>query len=356
MIEAFTVATIAVFLAFLNRREKKHSRFLFLAFVLLTAFLSLGYYWGNDVAKYEERFEYYSNSGIALFDFSQYGFIALKELGFVFINLLCKPIGFWGMRAVLFILENAILYYFIVKHVDRKWYWLAVFVYVFNPNFWVLSSSMMRQWLAICIVVLATDFLLRNKKIAFVLLVLLASTVHITALICLGFLPLYAIQRKPSKNTIGLFLIVLLLYYLLSPIFIDSLATFLVEEDFYMGYTSQKGTVGITGIGRMVIYFALLYTAVGSEQKDKFLNYVVLLYGFVLPLLSFGELSSRLGFYFLIFTIAVYPLFMNNPKVKSVPKTVVVSIVCAYLLYLFNWFFHSPTYQSAFGNYTMISF
>lgn len=140
---------------------------MFLAFVLLTAFLSLGYYWGNDVAKYEERFEYYSNSGIALFDFSQYGFIALKEFGFVFINLLCKPIGFWGMRAVLFILENAILYYFIVKHVDRKWYWLAVFIYVFNPNFWVLSSSMMRQWLAICIVVLATDFLSRNKENCF---------------------------------------------------------------------------------------------------------------------------------------------------------------------------------------------
>ena len=173
MIQAFLVATLAVFLAFLGGREKKHSFFLFLAFVVLTAFLSLGYYWGNDVAKYEERFEFYRDSGISLFEFSQYGILALKELGFVFINLLCKPLGFWGMRALLFIVENAIIYYFIVNHVNRKWYWLAVFIYVFNPSFWVLSSSMMRQWLAICIIVQAVDSLLRNKKLLFVLLVLM---------------------------------------------------------------------------------------------------------------------------------------------------------------------------------------
>ena len=123
-----------------------------------------------------------------------------------------------------------------------------------------------------------------------------------------------------------------------------------------MGYTSQKGSVGITGIGRMVIYLAFLYSANKWDLKDKLLNWIVLLYGFMLPLLSFGELSSRLGFYFLIFTMAVYPSFMNNPKIKSVLKTMVVGVVCAYLLYLFNWFFHSPTYQSAFGNYTMITF
>lgn len=354
MISALITAIIAIFLAFLSRNEKKHSYFLLLSFAVLTAFLSLGYYWGNDVAKYEERFEYYSNSGIALFDFSQYGFLSLKELGFVFINLLCKPIGFWGMRAVLFVIENAILCYFIIKHVDRKWYWLAVFVYVFNPNFWVLSSSMMRQWLAICIVVLAVDFLLRNRKVAFVLLVLLASTVHITALICLVFLTLSLIQKNATKNSISIFLVFLFFYYVFSPFFIDSLAGFLTEEDFYMGYTSQKGSVGITGIGRMVIYIGLLYTAIKSKSQDRLLNWIVLLYGFMLPLLSFGELSSRLGFYFIIFTIAIYPSFLNNPNVKAVPKTIVVGLVCAYLLYLFNWFFHSPTYNSSFWNYNTI--
>ena len=356
MIPAFFTALVAVFLAFLSRNEKKHSYFLLLAFVVLTTFLSLGYYWGNDVAKYEERFEYYSNSGIALFDFSQYGFIALKELGFVFINLLCKPIGFWGMRAVLFIIENAILYYFIVRHVDRKWYWLAVFVYVFNPNFWALSSSMMRQWLAICIVVLSVDFLLRKKNVAFVLLVLLASTVHITALICLVFLPLSLIQKKATQKTIPLFLLFLFFYYIFSPYFIDSLASFLTEEDLYMGYTSQEGSVGITGIGRMAIYIGLLYTAIKSNSKEQLLNWIVLLYGFILPLLSFGELSSRLGFYFTIFTIAIYPLFLNNSKVKQVTKTMIVGIVCAYLLYLFNWFFHSPTYFSSYWNYVPLTF
>lgn len=354
MIPAFFTALVAVFLAFLSRNEKKHSYLLLLAFVVLTTFLSLGYYWGNDVGRYEERFEYYNNSGIALFDFSQYGLLALKEMGYVFINILCRPLGFWGMRALLFVVENAIIFYFIVKHVDRKWYWLAVFVYVYNPNFWVLSSSMMRQWLAICIIVLSVDFLLRRKYLTFSLLVVLASTIHVSSFVCMVFLPIAMFNKGTSRNSIATFFVVLLSYYILSPFFISYLADFLTEEDFYMGYTSRQGSVGIAAVGHMLIYIYLFYVSVRTKQNDILLNRIVLLYGFVLPLLSFGELSARIGFYFTIFTIAVYPMFMNNKAGNPLLKRTVVFVACAYLLYLYYIFFNGQTYHEAYWNYRML--
>lgn len=356
MIQAFLVAFLAVFLAYLSGKEKEHSFFLMLAFAVLTIFLSLGYYWGNDVPTYEERFERYTNSGIALFDFGNYGFLALKELGYVFINILCKPLGFWGMRAILFLIENSIICYFILRHVDRKWYWLATFIYAFNPCFWVLSSSMMRQWLAICIIVLAVDFLLRRKSIVFFLLVLFASTIHITAFVGLVFLPLSYVLKNSNKNTIIIYLIALFLYFVLSPVFISTLADILKEEDMFMGYTSNQGGIGITAVGRMTIYLILLYASLKFNLKDKLLNWIVLLYGFVLPLLSFGELSSRIGFYFTIFTISTYPSYMAIPVQNKNVRTILIGVVCAYLLYSFYLFFTGQTYSAAYYHYRTIPF
>ena len=351
MTEAIITAVIAVFLAFLGGREKHHSFFLLLSFVLLTIFLSLGYYWGNDVENYERWYEGFESSRVSWWDFSQYDSFTQKEYGYICINMLCKPLGFWGMRALLFTIENAIIYNFIKKYVDKKWYWLAVFIYVFNPNYWVLSSSMMRQWLAMCVVLLGVDFLLRNKYIMFTLLVVLATSFHLSSIICLILLPLSFFQRKATKSTIVVFFLLLGLYYLLSPFFIDYIALYLKSEELYMGYTSTHGSFGITSVLLMIVYSIVLYTAVNTKQKYSLLSWIVMLYGLVLPLLSFGELSSRLAYYFTICTIGSFPLFLSNIKVKKTLRIWVVGLICVLYLYQFYSFFQSPTWIKSYGTY-----
>lgn len=351
MIPALVTAIIAVFLAYLDGRVKYHSYYLLFAFILLTVFLSLGYYWGSDVENYELWYKNFESSSFLWWDFSQYDIITNKEPGFVCINLLCKPIGYWGMRAVLFVIENTIIYSFIKKHVDKKWYWLAVFVYVFNPNYWVLSSSMMRQWLAMCVVLLGVIFLLRNQYIMFTLLVVLATSFHLTAIICLIILPLSFFQRKATKITIIVFFILLGLYYFLSPLFKDYIALYLKTEDLYMYSTQNKGSFGITSILLMTIYTIVLYYAVKTKQKNSILCWIVMLYGLVLPLLSLGELSSRLSYYFTICTIVTFPLFMGNTLIDKKVRMGVIGTVCLLYFYHFYIFFHGPTWSQSYGTY-----
>lgn len=354
MINAFITALFAVFLAYLSRREKNHSYFLLLAFVLLTSFLSLGYYWGNDVPTYEEWFESIANSGVPWWDFSSYNTFYLHDYGFALFYLICKPLGFWGMRAVAFIIENAIIYRFIVKHVDRQYYWLAVFVYVFNPFFWALGSSMMRQWMAMCIVLYGADFLLEKKYIKYVVCVLIAASIHVSSMICLLLVPLSFLQQKPTKNRIVLFISVIVLYWLLSPYFIDYVELFLKAEEMYLDYTDYHGSFGISNIGQLIIYTWLLFLSVKSKQKDGLFNWIVMLNALILPLLSFGELSSRLGLYFSLFTIGVYPLFMANAHIQKTQKVIIISLVCSYLIYSFFVFFTSATYNKYFGTYNTL--
>lgn len=354
MKEAFFTAFIAVLIAYVGSKGKRPSFSLLLSFIILTTFLSLGYYWGNDVQTYEDWYQGFVSSGVAWWDFSNYDSFTQHDYGFILLNLLCKPFGFWGMRAILFVFENAIIYNFVKRHVDKKYYWLAVFIYVFNPYFWVLGSSMTRQWLAMCIVLFGTDYLLREKYLYYILFVILASSVHITALICLLFIPLCVLHKNPSTNKVVLFIILIVFYWILSPVFIDYVELYLKTEEMFLSYTDIHGTVGVSSIGRLLIYTLLLFYSVKSKQRDNLFNWIIMLYCLVLPLLYLGELSSRLSLYFTLFTIAIYPLFMNNPKLPRKRKTIIVAIVCSYLVYNFVVFFQSPTYFKYFGVYRTI--
>lgn len=352
MISAFFTALFAVFFAFIGRKEQNHSYYLLTSFIILTTFLSLGYYWGNDVVTYEIWYDSFVESGISWWDFSQYESFTQKEYGFICINLLLKPFGFWGMRAVLFILENLIVYWFIKTHVNRKWYWLAVFIYVFNPNFWVLSSSMMRQWLAICIALLSVTCLERRKFIPYILLTLIAFSIHFSALITLVFLPLSFLQKKNSKSSFAILVGCLIVFWILSPLFIDYVVLFLRTEDFYhLGYMDTHGGVGITSVIFLLINTFVLYCSVKYKQHNNLACWIVILAALVMPLVAYGELISRIGFYFSVFTIAAYPLFMENTKVDWQYKNAVLSIIVLYNLYMFFLFFNSPIWIKSFGTY-----
>jgi hypothetical protein len=354
MIEALIVALIAVILAYLSGREKKHSYLLLTAFAILTTFLSLGYYWGNDVAMYEKWFEGFENSGISWWNFSQYDSFAQKEYGFVCINLLLKPFGFWGMRAILFIVENAIVYWFIKSHVNKKWHWLAVFIYVFNPNFWVLSSSMMRQWLAMCVILLSIMCLEKGKIFRYLLLVLLAFSIHFSAVVGLVFLPLSFLQKKNSMRSFVILIACLIVFWVLSPFFIDYVVLFLKAEDFYLTYMDTHGGIGITSIVFFIINTFILYSSVKTKQHNNLACWIVVLHALVMPLLTYGELISRIGLYFTIFSMVSFPLFMDNPRIDKAIKSTLMSVVVMYYIYAFFFFFNSPTWVRAYGTYQTV--
>lgn len=352
MFAAFITAITAVFFAYKGGREKTHSYFLSFSFILLTAFLSLGYYWGNDVANYERWYNGFVNSGISWWEFSRYYSFTQKEYGFVLINLLLKPLGFWGMRAVLFVIENAIVYSYIKTHVNKKWYWLAVFVYVFNPNFWVLSSSMMRQWLAMCVVLLSVMSFEKGRIIRCVLLLIVAFSIHFSAIAALAILPLSILQKQNSRQSLFILIACLLGFWLLSPIFVDYVALFLRTGDFYqLGYMDTHGGIGITSIAFTLINYFILYCSVKAKQQKNLACWIVMLSALVMPLVSYGELMSRIGFFFSVFSLAAFPLFMDNPRVDKATKSILITVVVLYDFYAFFLFFHSSTWIKSFGTY-----
>lgn len=186
---------IAVLLSYLVR-YKYFKLGLELSFFVLIVFMGIRYDWGNDYPSYLNMF--YKNTLTNAF--SKDYFIDIftdenSEFGWKILNMLFKPFGFFTMVFVLTFFEYYVLYKAIKRYVSPKWYWLAVFLFVFNSGFMLTGCSMMRQYLSMTIVVMAIKYIINGNGWKYSTCIFLASTIHTSALI---MLPFYFIRLLPN--------------------------------------------------------------------------------------------------------------------------------------------------------------
>lgn len=361
MIEAIIISMLAVFLAWLNGS----SRFKYgleCAFILVTAFLCIGYEWGNDVPTYEAWFEDFSSTSLSYSLIM--GYTGRVEPGWIILNSICGGIGFYGMRAVLFVFENFVIYRLIKSKVPTSYYWLAMFIYCFNPYFMVLGSSMMRQWLAMCIVVVAVWLLSNNKFLLSLSMLFFAFTIHRSSIISLPIIAVYYLNKKGWLNNINfksLFWIIplyLIYVFSFSDLFGGLIYNMLEGElSSYTGYTDRSTThlFGPSNLILMVLYVYMLL-CMRKEDINYRLYYLVLcLYLFTIPFQLFSDLASRMSLYFTIFSIMAIPLFLSKSDISNAKKNVIAIYIVLFYFYQTYLFFSSPVYLP-FINYKMITF
>lgn len=160
MIETIVIGLICVCLAYLGRYRRLSWGF-GAAMTILFVFLAIRYEWGNDYRQYIDKFIVYNS--IDEFNYSDPN--ERWEVGWIFLYRIFKPFGFFSLVIVLTAFEISVYYWFIKKYIPKEWYWFAVFIYVFNPNFMLTQSSMMRQTLAMCIVLLSIPYIYKKKVI-----------------------------------------------------------------------------------------------------------------------------------------------------------------------------------------------
>lgn len=358
MTEALVVAIIAIFFSYIARYER-FSKFLGYAFILITVFLSIAYGWGNDYDEYLNEFNsLYSSKlkGIGdLFDITVRG---KSEVGWTLLNFLCQPIGFLGLRFVVFSFTNTVLFFFIKKYVTPQWYWLAMEIYVFNVNFMVLSSSMMRQWLAMCICVLAFMVEVKEskklKKILPILLLIFAASIHTSALVLLPFISLryFELNFKPI-HVFLIFIVALIWMNSFQYIYIYFLSFF----DFYQGYDvgSIGSGLGIIKFSRYVFYAAILFCFNQFDLRHRTYLFLTISTVLFIPMMEMSYMTARLIYYFLLFSTAAYPIVLEKVKWPVFVKIVVLFVVF-YLQYVEWRAFWNPkgVFFQYYNDYTTI--
>ena len=190
------------------------------------------------------------------------------------------------------------------------------------------TLSMMRQFMAMCILMYSLDFIIERKWIKFVLIVLLASLFHTSAILFLAVLPIS--YMKIRESTIFYFFIAAIFGYFL---FSDILAYFFSTTIFssYEHYSEGKYFEGDTRLASVVnlilslIFLQIAIVAYNRTTKSWRVSIegkkykLLLLLQFVTVVINVMclkvNLLDRLAFYYSIFSIILIPnAIMLLPK------------------------------------------
>ncbi|MDQ0922310.1 hypothetical protein QF038_000818 [Pseudarthrobacter sp. W1I19] len=201
-----------------------------------------------------------------LFELIQQGRVEGQEIGYVLLN---KAVGlatddYQGIFVVTSFVTIALFYRFFLRMSINPA--LSVFIYVFG-GFYLEDFNLVKQALAIAILVNTFEFALRNKHFAFVLATLLAASFHSSAFVWFAVWPLMWIRvSRAARIAIALTMIAVILA-------VPQIVSMLVEQfapNYGWYFDSNYGsTRSIQPAVVMVAVAAFVFTLVKVGKAER---------------------------------------------------------------------------------------
>lgn len=337
----------------------KNNTGLKLAFGIITFIAAIHYNYGNDYMQYYIVYKQTVSSSIKFSNIIQE-----KELGWQLLSHFFSYIGgFFMMVAVLNIIQNICYYYFIKNNVDRKWWVLAVFIYLFNTNLYIINFSMMRQGLIVAIFVGMWP-LIKSRKWWLALLVLLLSyTIHSSALFLLPFVFWGFIPVKYNKLIVFVIGILFFGFFLKSDLINTIFERLLLIEDFeyyaltYNDFGSQQTyRLGfLIGCIPLVVALVFLWKRNSLKYSENWFLLVALscIGSLITPFGDILPIVNRIIYYFTAYRVVAIPIsyqYIGNSKIRYVCLFLFIVLT----LYAYYSFLSDPIYIPYFSTYHTI--
>lgn len=309
---------ISLFFAYLymknSKYENKKSRFLIFTILCSLPFFiisAIRYDVGTDyLYRYVPEF-YKLTNGIEVWNY---------EFGFTLLNKIIICLG--GNYEWLFIITSAIIIfpfmYIVLKMSKNPVLSIALF---FLCGYFFQSLNILREYMAIILVLCSYPYLLDRKYIKWLFLIFLAFSFHYVSIVAL-IMPFFVnknILNLRITTILSIFIIVFkkiiqnIIYYLLG----------FTKFSVYIGSIFDTSEIKETLIViNIIIYIAMLYCYHKKRQYDNIsyednfflsmqaLSIITLIAGFV----SF--LFFRIAFYFTIFQVISIPKYFEDLKIK----------------------------------------
>ena len=205
-------------------------------------------------------------------------------------------------------------------------------------GYYEFSLTGLRQTISIAILVFSFYFLKERRPVPFVLMVILASLYHQTALVFLLIYP-FANVKIGKYHIIAAMVAFVVLYA-----FRAQLLTILsdtLQEERYQGYTSgEANTLTMSGFVIQMIIFVynlFYYKKVIKKNKKVIILYNLAFVGLMFQLYaSFIAEMFRISMYFSVFNIVLVPLTTMEEENKNIRMLITFGLILILLLYTFK--------------------
>ena len=316
-----------------------------IGFILITTLGVIHYDYGNDYMAYYDLFKKFNNYPFNLEKILNKDFF--DDSGWV---ILCYFFGIFGgffmMVAVLNVIQNIIVYRFIKKNIEKQWWVMAMFIYLFATNLYLMNFSMMRQGFVVCVFLGMWKYIRQRKWWWPLLILYLCSYIHASAII---LLPFAFWGYLPVKNGKILTIIYIALYVIFwaKREFINEIYYLIAGsseslENYSITYENRTNTAtySIGFIFNLVPFILSLYYIYNS--KDCYKKKIVLLATanfLIVPFTQITPLIGRLGTYFAIYKLAAIPIVLGFIQKKEI-KMVCIALYILMTVYDYWLFFN----------------
>lgn len=351
------VVSIIAFILTLLESKMRLRGGMAIGFILITFVSAIRYNYGNDYMGYFETFEQYNIFDIS--DLLKFGDTGI-DVGWLILCKIFEPLGFFVLVAFLSILMNGIYYRFIRENLQREDYWLAMFVYLFTFDFYVLQLSMLRQGLVIALFILSYSYLKKGKLLIPILLTLLSISFHKTAIIILPFILLSKLNFVKSGRIIGLTMLVCFIVFFFSSSIVKNLFGNLLALNIFAiydnKYAMEEGTkLGIRALLEFIPFIlAVFYLCSAKTAKGpRYMVFLSSVSAIIYPFTIIISLVGRLSLYFSIFTIATVPVTYKLISNKII-RYILLLLFIAITIYVYFDRFTNSVYTDSFREFKTI--
>lgn len=263
------------------------------------------------------------------------------EIGWL---LLTKTISLFTNSLQVYLIIIAVIQFIPIAYIIGKYssnVVLSYFVFI-CLGFYIDFFSGLRQMTAVALAILAFDHIFKKQYIKFIVIVLLASGIHTSAIMFLLVWPLSKVRLSFLSSFIcfGVMVVLMPFYH---TIISDTLA--LLFESRYKGYLDSMDSA-ITMFIVYAVFLLLSFVNKNDSRKLRLLRIIVLIGVGGQSLGVIGDNAiTRVGFYFNVFLMLLLPEIVTCFKQKTTRDAIIV--VSVVLLCLF--FVLTTNSQSSYG-------
>lgn len=292
---------------------------------VLTAFRSENI--GNDTKAYIDYFRIFSISGID-------NDVRL-EFGYQLLNIF---IGYISKNPHIFLIIISTLFYILVGlYLFRYATNILVSLVLFYCCCFSIFMNILRQGLAMILVMYSFQYLKKGKNMLGFILIVLASFFHKSALVCLLFFMEKYIQITMKKAVFIFLTSIAVVYFKILDILIITI--FPTYVHYFDGKYALSGWIAVSYelIRNLVFCFLVLRACerdiYGDRKKDNLVlfNFILLV---VLCIFGYSvNLFTRAGEYFLLIGISEFPNILYEKKLPNIK--IWLMCICSFMLVMF---------------------
>ena len=255
-----------------------------------------------------------------------------------FFDLFAKLISLTGVNYQIWVAIIAGLFCYSVTKLIRNYSnepYIS-FIALISLGYFYFSLTGLRQTIALSFIILSYKYLRERRKFSFILLVLIGSLFHSSAIIFLIAYPL-ASMKVGWKHIVGVTIALILAYFFRGSVI--TLLSFFIKSGNYENYLSREVTLTISGF---IIQFAIyLFCIFFKEDILKSDNSNLSLYNLLFLGIVFQVFAAviaeffRVSMYFSIFGIILIPKAIASIKDKNILAITYLLVFLALVLYIF---------------------